>query len=351
MKKTVFLASLLALTFTGCSNDYEMPNEQSQSDLIPISVKEMMEIPEGTRAAYTGNTPNATKPFHAYVLVSETNGDYSTLYQDTPGNTRYSVEWVSTNNTGFYEGVYYYPQKTSIMQSLYVCGFYPYSYSDGATTVGWAANGGIPTLTGGNSIVGTIDGKTDLLAAPQVQATVGIDGSVTQPTLTFAHLGTWLTIKVKAKTNRDKTATQWGKLKGIEVNSVLGKSIANKATLSLSTGTAVWNGTQTALPTFNSSDQPFNNAALDIPLEATEVSYVILPAFTSTQTNDFSLSVTTTKASVDKTTTIPVSLNTAANTAGKHITLTLSFGGEGELQILPSVAITKWTDENASADI
>jgi hypothetical protein len=347
MKKEISL-SLSCLSFllmTACTNE-EVPVNVSSAENVPIevstSVSSSIIASPGTRAPYDG-TPSDNNSFKAYVLVSQTANDYTTLYEDDEHNSYNWVNWKGTGYTKFGSGNYYYPKDGS---GIYMVGLYPYGEGKGWANKGTGSNTPAATTT----MVGTLDGKTDLMYATQISSNKAAATATDYPTLTFKHLATRLVVSVKAE--NAEAVVMWGNLKKIEL--VDADGLANQVTVTFAEtdGKPTWikeTSAKTAMSFYAAakdkgvvsySDNTFDAAyTLTAGNEATCVAYLLAPP---TKTKIYQLMVYTEKSTLG----YPVAVQLGEeNTAGNSYALNLEFK---RLGITPAVVITDWADRGTA---
>ena len=249
----LYIYSTLVIGLTACTPQaIEQPGSEDIS--ITAGVKPVAGIEAGTsRAAtqaieYRGINP-ADKPFMAEVWLSETPGVYKHAPVTTgeaptclPIHTRITFD----RNTPIFPPEYTpdgggtsfklkYPKNGS---PAYGVGFYLNHKIDGsddeyahASPMPWEIS------ADGRTATHDIDGKTDLMVAPQVA------GSRAMPfdTLRFHHVQTWLKLCVCATT--EEAVKDWGTITSIAVTS--GKTVSvNLGAATVDKGAVTYTGTQ-----------------------------------------------------------------------------------------------------------
>lgn len=339
MKKVLF--SLLALAaMVGCSkSELTSRPDGSRDENVEIKVKSVARSIE-TRAPFEGEIAEANK-LTARVLVSKTESDYTTPYHS--GDMTFADN--GTTYVGFDgENKAYYPADGS---TLYLCGLYP-------ADVSWT---GITTEA--NYV---FDGKTDLMAAAQQSSSKADVQGGTHPTLTFKHLLTKLVVEIVAE--NQAAIDTWGDVTEITLSAAAGANVFNKATVTLSDGTAP---TATAfsqqavngLPFYTITDGAYGDTAftaqtytLTTP-DPVAAAYSLVTPITATGTNDYKIKVTTKKgAEAALTNEVAIGLKKKdadaafeGDTQGKAFTITLTFKAT---DIDAAAKVTAWEDGGSS---
>ena len=159
--KKVFLSALAIAAMASCSKT-ELSNTPDGS--VEIKAKSTA-LSISTKSPYEG-TISSGNPLTAQVLVSKTDGNYTSRY--CHGEMTFSDD--GTTEASF-ATPQYYPADGSV---LYLCGLYPSDLG------GWG------TVT--ESASRTFDGKTDIMAAAQQQSSKSEAQTGTYPTMQFKHL-------------------------------------------------------------------------------------------------------------------------------------------------------------------
>ncbi|MDR0962139.1 MAG: hypothetical protein LBM62_06250 [Mediterranea sp.] len=355
--KIYFIGLLVLLAFTGCYNrelNHYIGTEDRDVPPTPILVNANTTSPGGqTRAPWDGNetTLSTTKKYDAYVLVSETNGDYTTLYTDDDDNQHNRVIWTDDIATRFSDASgaitdYYY----SIDETIYLVGLYPYTT---ATTGGGWAQATAGTVTATTTAKGTFDGKTDLMYAHQVSA-----NQDTSPTLTFDHLGTLLQFYLKAED--EAAVAEWGNITSITLTGMAG-GMKNTTTVTFADATTSYGGTPTSMPvygaTYSSSAYSYTDVAYtgkdyELTTTATCQAYTIVPPVTSdaaTGTAEYTLTINTVNAT-GAVVNLQLETTAAKSTKGNSYKVTLNFKETGEVGT--EVSVLDWVPgTNVNQDV
>lgn len=329
----------------------------SKSELSERPVVGDVEIKAGTtvlgiesRAPYEGETASlSTHNLTAHVLASTVSGKY--LDGDASWWGESDITFTDANKKGFTTPLYY---PTDATKSVYLFGYYP-------ATTDWniAADGTTATHA--------IDGKSDIMTAgeatttkAQAQATPAV-----YPTLSFKHHLTWLDIKVVAE-NLNGDAGQaainaWGAITGIElVKGQNNAQPANSCTVKFSDNSVAFSGTG-AIPFYGVDGSAYKDymvgetvegAAKNITLTTTETlaAYSIVAPIVFNTGDKLSLKVKSEKlpAGTDDI-EVPLTMTTTGTTAGKKITITLTFKA---MAMEVKGEVTGWTDGGSgSADV
>ena len=203
MKKLIF--SVLAVAAMASCSKSELVERPADATIAVKS--EVLTVKQSTKAPFEGIT--ATESLVARVLASTTSANYEpTLYHDdsmTFGPTAATTAVPFTNSKA-------YPTDGS---AVYLCGLYPNdtNWTDFAYTSG---------ATPRTAFSYEIDGKTDVMIAPQVVTTKAEALANTFQTLAFDHKLTYLVIRAKA--NSTSAIDDFGAITDI----TLTKANANK---------------------------------------------------------------------------------------------------------------------------
>ena len=293
--RTVYTATLVTVLAACTPQTVELPGNGDIS--IIAGVKPVAGIVEaGTSRAvveaveYRGINP-ADNPFVAEVWFTETSGEYKHepdytgegatclpihTYMTFDRNTRiFPPEHTPEGSAASYK--LKYPKDGS---KACCVGFYSNHWTGNGTLA--HASSALWASSDNKTATHDIDGKTDLMYAPQVE------GSRTTPfdTLRFHHLQTWLKLNVYA--DDEEAAKNWGKITSIEVTSNKTVSVDLGAT-EVNKTTVTYTGTQLLTITGNHS----------LTTDVTEVGSL----FCSPET-EYTLTIKT--AYNEKTLTIPI---------------------------------------------
>lgn len=354
MKKSLLFMCVLAVALASCSRG-ELPDEPvtptppdpGKEDLVEIRLQSAVNpLEANTKTPFIGDITTSTNELTANVLMTKTAEGFaagSTIEQKSM-----TFKAIKTN-TPLWGEKQYYPVDNS---PVFLCGLHPAGFT-------WAA---------GATAAYTFDGKTDVMAAPEVKTTKS-DAQQTKPeypALAFKHLLTNLIVKAEVDLTGDVTAAQvkeaWGAITSIELVKVQGaaEKRMNKVTVTLKDATAATatafsldatyavgfykmsgknfptTGTTPADP-FAFTDDAF--ATTPIPDPAAAVAYSIIAPVTAAGTEDFTLLVKTANATAGV--EVPVKLLTTGDTQGKYCIVTLKFKNT---TISATASVAAWAD-------
>jgi hypothetical protein len=344
---TLLFGVTAAMMCAACASEETIiERDVNVADLVPIKVAaRAVNIDSSTRTPWIGDHTaiSTTTPFDAYVLVSETDGNYTTLYVDPLQAHAHRIIWKDDIATTFSdedgtETAYHYP----IDKRVYLVGLYPHTK---ATTGGGWAQATAGTVSATTTAKGTYDGKTDLMVAPQKYADQ--DNSTT---LEFAHLGTRLDLYLYAD-DAAEALVEWGNITEITLTGMAG-GIKNTTVVTLSNGTATaGTATVTSLPFYKASATTYTNNEYTAQTYALTASaalqaYAIVPPVTTDAAEgvaEYTLTVKYFVNSTEKTKVVPLQLETAqkVSTKGKAYKVSLKFKEAGQVDDT-HVAITEW---------
>lgn len=217
--KKLFFSLLAVAAMASCSKSElaDRPNiDRDNVEIMASSVAKSI-----TRTPYEGSIDTGNE-LTARVLVSGTQGDYSTLL-NTDKKMVFANDAADANSqVGFATTPCFFPADGS---KVYLSGFHPF---DGWTEI----------VENGPNYYFAIDGKSDLMAAAE-QATDKAEALAgTYPTLTFKHLLTKLVIKVQAED--ENAITSWGKITDMYLTKAAGATIKAWAQVKKSEDTATF---------------------------------------------------------------------------------------------------------------
>lgn len=327
MKK--MLLPMLALgLLASCSENADEPQPQANPNEITAT---MSTLDITTRAPYAG-TISAGNPLLARVVATQTQGNYTTEYQGAEAGY---MNFTSDGNTGFCletgsASPKFYPSDASA--TIYMAGLYP------------AADWTVAASTATHAI----DGKTDIMAAPETSSVKG--GAVGN--LAFTHKLTQ--IKVQFQVEDENAADGWGTINSITLTGVNNSNTtapANSVSIALADASATFSGNAaTSFYGFdgtNFTDVTF--AATPLTAEMTTpkaVAYTLCQPLTAeqvTSANDYYITVTNTTGTSR---TVAVDLKNVDDTssftdatAGVAFTVTLNFRAT---EILATASVTDW---------
>ena len=353
MKKLIF--SVLAVAAMASCSKSELVERPVDA---AIAVKsEVLTVKQSTKAPFEGIT--ATESLVARVLASTTSANYEpTLYHDdsmTFGPTAATTAVPFTNSKA-------YPTDGS---SVFLCGLYPNDTN--WTNFAYSSGGGTPR-TNFNYV---IDGKTDVMIAPQVE-TKKAEALVNNfKTLAFDHKLTYLVIRAKA--NSTSAIDDFGAITDITLTKANGSNpkttlLARVEATTVSTsfpgvesdGTEVTSfpfytigtdgaATDTAFTGQNVALVEVDNTTVTV---APSIAYSLVAPVTADGTEDYELLVKTEKNTAGF--PVKVNLRDAAGSAfngttrGYKFVITLDFEST-PIQALGTV--TEWTEVVMPDDI
>lgn len=295
-----------------------------------------------------GYQPNRVRPLDAAIWASTT----SQKFEDKKlnGKTGTSTE-VALHTTAKF---------TNSKEQLLSDAVYPNNANTSVYFVGMHPQSGWSTTTGGTQAThaSAIDGKTDVMFAPQISGRYG--GNTTGdkwPTFEFHHLLTWLRIQMVAENEEVRDA--WGKVTDLTIKSLRGVNIDlseeyNSATCVTFTGEETdlsfyQTETDEVFPSFEGYElkAPYDaDAELEDYIE--EVAYVLCAPVDATEkdtetgnkTTEYTLHVETEKRNVDVNVDLMKGLNEhfTGPTMNKQFTLLLKFkmGDNISIMALPT---------------
>lgn len=318
----------------------------SQEDSLSVGSGDPVEIllsPSVSLSTSVSRSPFEDAPLvgtlQAFVFKSLASGNYvsSGVYSE-------SLSLSGSGGTGF-TVPQYFPVDDS---PAYLCGLYPvddlweneiYSEATHSTTVAHA-----------------LDGKTDLLIAPQVSMTKSVFLQSKVVTLQFRHVLTKLKVRLVADAASEfSVADIWGNVTGVELVSVGGVPAATFAQVNLLDGSASFHTPASgSYPIYCMSgddlypetDVLFANQDFAIPAEGVDVGYSLIAPFVPTGTDDFELMVYTTlfpQGVPVKVALAPISADESfSDTSGQYCVVTLSFNSGNKPVIQSKASITDW---------
>lgn len=334
MKKFLTLATLAAVTLTGCNNDKfnDVPAPDAVGTEILFGAKAFT---VGTKAPFEGAIA-ADNKLVALVVGSGTTNDYGTIYKDDGNNeAKGDMTFVDQGQakSGFPTAVNW-PSDGN--KTLYFRGFYP--------------GGGFWTI-GGATATATVDGKSDLMGTEEVS------GTRVSNTLLFGftHMLTKLHIKVVGTAS---AATSWGTITNIELVKASNADPAETATLTYSSGMATFSSAADAeIPFFKASAAADSKitytdeslAPITISTTPTLVAYSMVPPVdASSAINDYTLKITTSEGAGKSGKDVDIALKDMSGadladlTDGKKFDITINFGGLNE--ITATATVEEWED-------
>lgn len=251
-----------------------------------------------------GYQPNRERPLDAAIWASTTSQKFENknLNGKTGTSTEVALHTTAkfTNSKEQLLSDAVYPNTTNT--SVYFVGMHPQT--------GWSTTDGTQATH-----TSAIDGKTDVMFAPQISGTYGGNtDNITWPTFHFHHLLTWLRIQMVAES--EEVSKAWGKVTGLTIRSKkeisidLSKGEANIANAATFSGDIDLNFYRTdADVTFPGTDGyllkgPYGSTDYKPYIE--EVAYVLCAPVEATEkdtetenkTTEYTLTVTTERRTV-----------------------------------------------------
>lgn len=338
LTNTILIVASLCLAASCQKGGSEYSADQASSIWLSARVVPASVV---TRAPYTQPAPTTASPLEVAVWASATEFSYPDLNKDgSAGNTpvaKHTSARFQNSETPQLLSEAVYPQDAGVgnpQPPVYFVGLYPAS--------GWST-------TDGSDAIHSVDGKTDLMYAPEISGYYGIPYE-DSPTFHFYHLFTWLRIEILSDgTNpleRESVANAWGNITDLRlVDQSVSISLDLTSNPDLSSddpavrtasvaGMASFTGLS-MMPLYATGSEDIYPAAASSPIPTaetmTEVAYVLCPSVDATAagaTAEYTLRLTTAhRPPVD----IPIDLKTASDaffegsTAGKQFTISLTF--------------------------
>lgn len=335
--KKLYVPVLALLTLASCSKSELANRPVVENDMVEIMATSKALTIE-TRAPFEGQIAS-NNTLTAVVLGSTTTGDYTTTYCDG------EMTFTDDNTTAAsFATPQYYPVSDA---TVYFCALYPTALADWkdiATTAKY-----------------TFDGKTDVMAAAEVNGKKSTAMAGTVPSFEFKHLLTKLVVKVKAE--NEAAQNVWGDITGITLVKAMNGDVFDTAEVTLATGAAT-TGTAFSNPaadgmafyridaaayTDNAVDDADNKIALTTTAE--EVAYsLVAPITAENGVKHFTLSVDTKLGETVTTKEVSFDLYKAkvgeedpavfsGDTQGKAFEVTLTFKAT---EIVAKATVTDW---------
>lgn len=335
--KKLYVPVLALLTLASCSKSELANRPVVENDMVEIMATSKALTIE-TRAPFEGQIAS-DNTLTAVVLGSTTTADYTTRYCDG------EMTFTDDNTTAVsFATPQYYPVSDA---TIYLCALYPTvlaDWKDIATTAKY-----------------TFDGKTDVMAAAEVNGKKSTAMAGTVPSFEFKHLLTKLVVKVKAE--NEAAQNVWGDITGITLVKAMNGDVFDTAEVTLATGAAA-TGTAFSNPatdgmafyridaaayTDNAVDDADNKIALTTTAE--EVAYsLVAPITAENGVKHFTLSVDTKLGETVTTREVSFDLYKAkvgeedpavfsGDTQGKAFEVTLTFKAT---EIVAKATVTDW---------
>lgn len=335
--KKLYVPVLALLTLASCSKSELANRPVVENDMVEIMATSKALTIE-TRAPFEGSIAS-DNTLTAVVLGSTTTADYTTTYCDG------EMTFTDDNTTAVsFATPQYYPVSDA---TIYLCALYPTALADWkdiATTAKY-----------------TFDGKTDVMAAAEVNGKKSTAMAGTVPSFEFKHLLTKLVVKVKAE--NEAAQNVWGDITGITLVKAMNGDVFDTAEVTLATGAAA-TGTAFSNPatdgmafyridaaayTDNAVDDADNKIALTTTAE--EVAYsLVAPITAENGVKHFTLSVDTKLGETVTTREVSFDLYKAkvgeedpavfsGDTQGKAFEVTLTFKAT---EIVAKATVTDW---------
>ena len=338
--KKLYVPVLALLTLASCSKSELANRPVVENDMVEIMATSKALTIE-TRAPFEGQIAS-DNTLTAVVLGSTSTGDYT---ETTPRYCDGEMTFTDDNTTAVsFATPQYYPVSDA---TIYLCALYPTALADWkdiATTAKY-----------------TFDGKTDVMAAAEVNGKKSTAMAGTVPSFEFKHLLTKLVVKVKAE--NEAAQNVWGDITGITLVKAMNGDVFDTAEVTLATGAAT-TGTAFSNPatdgmafyridaaayTDNAVDDADNKIALTTTAE--EVAYsLVAPITAENGVKHFTLSVDTTLGETVTTKEVSFDLYKAkvgeedpavfsGDTQGKAFEVTLTFKAT---EIVAKATVTDW---------
>lgn len=338
--KKLYVPVLALLTLASCSKSELANRPVVENDMVEIMATSKALTIE-TRAPFEGQIAS-DNTLTAVVLGSTSTGDYT---ETTPRYCDGEMTFTDDNTTAVsFATPQYYPVSDA---TIYLCALYPTALADWkdiATTAKY-----------------TFDGKTDVMAAAEVNGKKSTAMAGTVPSFEFKHLLTKLVVKVKAE--NEAAQNVWGDITGITLVKAMNGDVFDTAEVTLATGAAA-TGTAFSNPatdgmafyridaaayTDNAVDDADNKIALTTTAE--EVAYsLVAPITAENGVKHFTLSVDTKLGETVTTREVSFDLYKAkvgeedpavfsGDTQGKAFEVTLTFKAT---EIVAKATVTDW---------
>lgn len=338
--KKLYVPVLALLTLASCSKSELANRPVVENDMVEIMATSKALTIE-TRAPFEGSIAS-DNTLTAVVLGSTSTGDYT---ETTPRYCDGEMTFTDDNTTAVsFATPQYYPVSDA---TIYLCALYPTALADWkdiATTAKY-----------------TFDGKTDVMAAAEVNGKKSTAMAGTVPSFEFKHLLTKLVVKVKAE--NEAAQNVWGDITGITLVKAMNGDVFDTAEVTLATGAAT-TGTAFSNPatdgmafyridaaayTDNAVDDADNKIALTTTAE--EVAYsLVAPITAENGVKHFTLSVDTKLGETVTTKEVSFDLYKAkvgeedpavfsGDTQGKAFEITLTFKAT---EIVAKATVTDW---------
>lgn len=338
--KKLYVPVLALLTLASCSKSELANRPVVENDMVEIMATSKALTIE-TRAPFEGQIAS-DNTLTAVVLGSTSTGDYT---ETTPRYCDGEMTFTDDNTTAVsFATPQYYPVSDA---TIYLCALYPTALADWkdiATTAKY-----------------TFDGKTDVMAAAEVNGKKSTAMAGTVPSFEFKHLLTKLVVKVKAE--NEAAQNVWGDITGITLVKAMNGDVFDTAEVTLATGAAT-TGTAFSNPatdgmafyridaaayTDNAVDDADNKIALTTTAE--EVAYsLVAPITAENGVKHFTLSVDTKLGETVTTKEVSFDLYKAkvgeedpavfsGDTQGKAFEVTLTFKAT---EIVATATVTDW---------
>lgn len=337
--KKLYVPVLALLTLASCSKSELANRPVVENDMVEIMATSKALTIE-TRAPFEGQIADGNN-LTAVVLGSTTSGDYT---ETTPRYCDGEMMFADNTTAASFATPQYYPVSDA---TVYFCALYPTALADWkdiATTAKY-----------------TFDGKTDVMAAAEVNGKKSTAMAGTVPSFEFKHLLTKLVVKVKAE--NEAAQNVWGDITGITLVKAMNGDVFDTAEVTLATGAAT-TGTAFSNPvadgmafyridaaayTDNAVDDADNKIALTTTAE--EVAYsLVAPITAENGVKHFTLSVDTKLGETVTTKEVSFDLYKAkvgeedpavfsGDTQGKAFEVTLTFKAT---EIVAKATVTDW---------
>ena len=335
--KKLYVPVLALLTLASCSKSELANRPVVENDMVEIMATSKALTIE-TRAPFEGQIAEENK-LTAVVLGSTTTADYTTRYCDG------EMTFTDDNTTAVsFATPQYYPVSDA---TIYLCALYPTALADWkdiATTAKY-----------------TFDGKTDVMAAAEVNGKKSTAMAGTVPSFEFKHLLTKLVVKVKAE--NEAAQNVWGDITGITLVKAMNGDVFDTAEVTLATGAAA-TGTAfsnaaadgmafyridaAATPAYTDNAVDATDNKIELTTDAVEAAYsLVAPIIAGNSADHFTLKVSTDLDGTPTVKEVSLKLSTAdeipvvftGDTQGQAFEITLTFKAT---EIVATATVTDW---------
>lgn len=338
--KKLYVPVLALLTLASCSKSELANRPVVENDMVEIMATSKALTIE-TRAPFEGQIAS-DNTLTAVVLGSTSTGDYT---ETTPRYCDGEMTFTDDNTTAVsFATPQYYPVSDA---TIYLCALYPTALADWKDITTTAKY--------------TFDGKTDVMAAAEVNGKKSTAMAGTVPSFEFKHLLTKLVVKVKAE--NEAAQNVWGDITGITLVKAMNGDVFDTAEVTLATGaattgTAFSNAAEDGMAFYRIDAAAYTDNAVDdadnkiaLTTTAEEVAYsLVAPITAENGVKHFTLSVDTKLGETVTTKEVSFDLYKAkvgeedpavfsGDTQGKAFEVTLTFKAT---EIVAKATVTDW---------